>query len=87
MKFNITLLLLFTSTAVATTTTTGTTDTPTTTISAEEECGSLGVMHIEPSELPEGVTLADVRKCAEHSEAGSVESLEEGSLAPWSEVE
>ncbi|GCB26984.1 hypothetical protein AAWM_09869 [Aspergillus awamori] len=35
-------------------------------ISAEEECGSLGVMKIDPADLPEGVTPADVRKCADH---------------------
>ncbi|GLA07580.1 hypothetical protein AnigIFM60653_008814 [Aspergillus niger] len=35
-------------------------------ISAEEECGSLGVMKIDPADLPEGVTPAYVRKCADH---------------------
>lgn len=37
-----------------------------TSISAEEECGSLGVLKIDPADLPEGVTPADVRKCADH---------------------
>ncbi|KAI2821237.1 hypothetical protein CBS63078_9223 [Aspergillus niger] len=35
-------------------------------LSVEEECGSLGVMKVDPADLPEGVTLADVRKCADH---------------------
>ncbi|KAH8430605.1 uncharacterized protein LDX57_008268 [Aspergillus melleus] len=33
---------------------------------AEAQCGSLGVMRIDPAELPEGVTMADVRMCADH---------------------
>ncbi|TPR11982.1 short chain dehydrogenase family protein [Aspergillus niger] len=33
-------------------------------LSVEEECGSLGVMKVDPADLPEGVTLADVRKDA-----------------------
>ncbi|RAH40459.1 uncharacterized protein BO95DRAFT_424724 [Aspergillus brunneoviolaceus CBS 621.78] len=33
---------------------------------AEVECGSLGVMRIDPAELSEGVTMADVRMCADH---------------------
>ncbi|GKZ24768.1 hypothetical protein AbraIFM66951_002012 [Aspergillus brasiliensis] len=33
---------------------------------AEAECGSLGVMKLDPADLPEGVTPADVRKCADH---------------------
>ncbi|PWY76123.1 hypothetical protein BO94DRAFT_538502 [Aspergillus sclerotioniger CBS 115572] len=33
---------------------------------AEAECGSLGLMRVDPADLPEGVTLADVRKCREH---------------------
>ncbi|OQD89517.1 hypothetical protein PENANT_c002G08258 [Penicillium antarcticum] len=33
---------------------------------AEAECGSLGVMTVDPDNLPEGVTLAVVRKCREH---------------------
>ncbi|KAF8592717.1 hypothetical protein K439DRAFT_31845 [Ramaria rubella] len=33
--------------------------------SAAEECGALGVMEV-PDVLPDGVTVADVRKCAGH---------------------
>ncbi|KAJ5870459.1 hypothetical protein N7455_005400 [Penicillium solitum] len=33
---------------------------------AEPECGALGVMKFDPANLPEGVTPADVRKCADH---------------------
>lgn len=40
--------------------------TPTEVAAAEAECGSLGVMRINPAELPEGVTMADVRMCADH---------------------
>ncbi|KAI9371049.1 hypothetical protein BJX61DRAFT_48621 [Aspergillus egyptiacus] len=40
--------------------------TPDEVAAAEAECGSLGVMRIDPAELPEGVTIADVRMCAEH---------------------
>ncbi|KAK6811622.1 hypothetical protein RU639_012522 [Aspergillus parasiticus] len=35
-------------------------------VAAEAECGSLGVMRIDPAELPEGVTMTDVRMCADH---------------------
>ncbi|OQE37790.1 hypothetical protein PENCOP_c009G01318 [Penicillium coprophilum] len=31
---------------------------------AEAECGSLGVLRIDPAELPEGVTMSEVRMCA-----------------------
>ncbi|KXG52097.1 uncharacterized protein PGRI_083810 [Penicillium griseofulvum] len=40
--------------------------TPDEVAAAEAECGSLGVMRIDPAELPEGVTMADVRMCADH---------------------
>ncbi|KAL4987128.1 hypothetical protein BDW68DRAFT_178188 [Aspergillus falconensis] len=40
--------------------------TPDEVAAAEAECGSLSVMRIDPSELPEGVTMADVRMCAGH---------------------
>lgn len=33
---------------------------------AEAHCGSLGVMRIDPAELPEGVKMTDVRMCADH---------------------
>lgn len=33
---------------------------------ADAECGALGVMKFDPADLPEGVTPADVRKCADH---------------------
>ncbi|KAE8324840.1 hypothetical protein BDV39DRAFT_179978 [Aspergillus sergii] len=33
---------------------------------AEAGCGSLGVMRTDPVELPEGVTMTDVRMCADH---------------------
>lgn len=33
---------------------------------AAEECGDLGAMHVDPKNLPDGVTLADVCKCANH---------------------
>ena len=40
--------------------------TPDEVAAAEAECGSLGVMRIDPAELPEGVTMTDVRMCADH---------------------
>lgn len=40
--------------------------TPDEVAAAEAEFGSLGVMRIDPAELPEGVKMADVRMCAEH---------------------
>ncbi|KAJ5453192.1 hypothetical protein N7445_001375 [Penicillium cf. griseofulvum] len=40
--------------------------TPDEVAAAEAECGSMGVMRIDPAELPEGVTMADVRMCAGH---------------------
>lgn len=40
--------------------------TPDEVAAAEAECGSLGVMRIDPADLPEGVTMADVRMCADH---------------------
>ncbi|KAL3455394.1 hypothetical protein BJX64DRAFT_295089 [Aspergillus heterothallicus] len=40
--------------------------TPDEVAAAEAECGSLGVMRIDPAELPEGVLLSDVRMCADH---------------------
>ncbi|GES64266.1 hypothetical protein ATEIFO6365_0008033600 [Aspergillus terreus] len=40
--------------------------TPNEVAAAEAECRSLGVMRIDPAELPEGVTMADVRMCAGH---------------------
>ncbi|KAK1218649.1 hypothetical protein PQX77_018657 [Marasmius sp. AFHP31] len=33
---------------------------------ATEECGSLGVLNVDLSNLPEGMTPSDVRKCADH---------------------
>ncbi|KAH1422173.1 hypothetical protein KXX32_007798 [Aspergillus fumigatus] len=35
--------------------------TPDEVAAAEAECGSLGVMRIDPAELPEGITMSDVR--------------------------
>lgn len=29
-------------------------------------CGRLGVMKVDPADLPEGVEMKDVRMCAEH---------------------
>lgn len=76
MKIHATLLLLATAMAVATPSR-----------NAAEECGDLGVMEVDPKDLPEGVTMADVRLCREHP-VGKVESPdEEGSLAPWDAVE
>ncbi|KAL2838009.1 hypothetical protein BJY01DRAFT_38417 [Aspergillus pseudoustus] len=40
--------------------------TPDEVAAAEAECGSLGVMRIDPAELPEGVAMTDVRMCADH---------------------
>jgi hypothetical protein len=40
--------------------------TPDEVAAAEAECGSLGVMRIDPAELPEGVMVSDVRMCADH---------------------
>ncbi|KAF4254002.1 hypothetical protein CNMCM8812_001850 [Aspergillus fumigatus] len=40
--------------------------TPDEVAAAEAECGSLGVMRIDPAELPEGITMSDVRMCANH---------------------
>ncbi|KAK1149111.1 hypothetical protein N8T08_007789 [Aspergillus melleus] len=40
--------------------------TPEEVAAAEAECGSLGVMRIDPAELPEGITMDDVRMCANH---------------------
>lgn len=40
--------------------------TPEEVAAAEAECGSLGVMRVDPAELPQGVTMADVRMCADH---------------------
>ncbi|RAL15125.1 uncharacterized protein BO97DRAFT_403750 [Aspergillus homomorphus CBS 101889] len=40
--------------------------TPEEVAAAKAECGSLGVMMIDPAELPEGVTMSDVRMCADH---------------------
>ncbi|KAF4265726.1 hypothetical protein KXV89_008875 [Aspergillus fumigatus] len=34
--------------------------TPDEVAAAEAECGSLGVMRIDPAELPEGITMSDV---------------------------
>ncbi|EFY84846.1 hypothetical protein MAC_09098 [Metarhizium acridum CQMa 102] len=36
--------------------------------SPEAECGSLGVMKVDPAELPEGVNASQVRKCLGHPE-------------------
>ncbi|KAH7112208.1 hypothetical protein B0J11DRAFT_447101 [Dendryphion nanum] len=33
---------------------------------AEAQCGSLGVMNVNPTDLPEGVKLSDVRTCLDH---------------------
>ncbi|RJE24674.1 hypothetical protein PHISCL_02989 [Aspergillus sclerotialis] len=76
MKVYTTLLLL---TAAMTLTTA--------TPNAEEECGALGVMQVDPKDVPEGVTLADVRKCADHPEGRDISALEEGDGAPWGEEE
>ncbi|PLB47060.1 hypothetical protein P170DRAFT_412582 [Aspergillus steynii IBT 23096] len=40
--------------------------TPDEVAAAEAQCGSLGVMRIDPAELPEGVRMTDVRMCADH---------------------
>jgi hypothetical protein len=40
--------------------------TPDEVAAAEAECGSLGVMRIDPADLPEGITMDDVRMCADH---------------------
>ncbi|KAE8154232.1 hypothetical protein BDV25DRAFT_148129 [Aspergillus avenaceus] len=40
--------------------------TPDEVAAAEAECGSLGVMRIDPAELPEGISMSDVRMCADH---------------------
>ncbi|OJJ75293.1 hypothetical protein ASPBRDRAFT_205280 [Aspergillus brasiliensis CBS 101740] len=50
MKLTYLLLSIYSTTALATDP------------NAEAECGSLGVMKLDPADLPEGVTLADVRK-------------------------
>ena len=50
---------------------------------AEAQCGSLGLMNVDHKALPESVTPADVRKCAEHP-LGNFRYLEEASLAPKS---
>ncbi|KHO00382.1 uncharacterized protein MAM_01160 [Metarhizium album ARSEF 1941] len=34
----------------------------------EQECGSLGVMKVDPAMLPEGVDPSRVRKCLDHPE-------------------
>lgn len=54
---------------------------------AAEECGDLGVMHVDPKNLPEGVTLADVRKCADHPLGRDMSELENGDGAPWDMAE
>ncbi|KAF4213424.1 hypothetical protein CNMCM8980_008055 [Aspergillus fumigatiaffinis] len=40
--------------------------TPDEVAAAEAECGPLGVMRIDPAELPEGIRMSDVRMCADH---------------------
>ncbi|KAB8236595.1 uncharacterized protein BDW43DRAFT_267244 [Aspergillus alliaceus] len=40
--------------------------TPDEVAAAEAECGSLGVMRIDPAELPEGVKMSQARMCADH---------------------
>ncbi|RAH66098.1 uncharacterized protein BO66DRAFT_332325 [Aspergillus aculeatinus CBS 121060] len=56
--------------------------TPEEVAAAEAECGSLGVMRIDPAELPEGVTMADVRMCADHPlGARAIPGLGPGTLA------
>jgi hypothetical protein len=78
MKIHATLLLLATAMAVAT---------PPRNINVAEECGDLGVMEVDPKDLPEGVTMADVRLCREHPVGKTESPDEEGSLAPWDAVE
>ncbi|RMJ21856.1 hypothetical protein PHISP_07278 [Aspergillus sp. HF37] len=52
---------------------------------AAEECGDLGVMEVDPKDLPEGVTMADVRLCRERPVGNPWP--DGGSLAPWDAVE
>ncbi|KAF4174894.1 hypothetical protein CNMCM8694_000640 [Aspergillus lentulus] len=40
--------------------------TPDEVAAAVAECGPLGVMRIDPAELPEGIKMSDVRMCADH---------------------
>ncbi|KAF4152774.1 hypothetical protein CNMCM6069_001599 [Aspergillus lentulus] len=40
--------------------------TPDEVAAAKAECGSMGVMIINPAELPEGITMSDVRMCTDH---------------------
>ncbi|KAG6007736.1 hypothetical protein E4U21_005575 [Claviceps maximensis] len=46
---------------------------------AEQECGGLGVMNVDPATLPEGVDPANVRKCLNHPE-GLLQRDEEKNL-------
>ncbi|KAK1234588.1 hypothetical protein PQX77_002206 [Marasmius sp. AFHP31] len=55
---------------------------------ATEECGSLGVLDVDLSNLPEGMTPSDVRKCADHPFGGkSRKNAQWESLAPMEDSE
>ncbi|EPS45141.1 hypothetical protein H072_924 [Dactylellina haptotyla CBS 200.50] len=49
--------------------------------STAAECGTLGVFSVSAEDLPEGVQLTDVRKCADHP-LGRHRDLKNASLAP-----